>query len=283
MMATEEVDAPSLPAGWTRHMDATHHVPYYYNGETGESSWTNPSRHPSSPHPPTQPQPQPPPQKKQPNAAHHHVTASSSTVRIDDEEGDGTLCGDDYPFTMPTFEAVEDRLFDQFYRHGRGGYDDGGANHDGADDNNEEERAPAAQDYVHLARQYKVQRPYSDPTTAQQCVLCRRLDATHVLFPCEHRCLCGGCIVSESICADSQMEEGADGHCNCPLCATIIKKIMPAEGGAEVEKYWQWVYEIRPLLSDKFMRNWKHRYGTRRAWWSRHRRLCISREPISFP
>ena len=32
----------TLPQGWSMHLDPTTHVPYYYNDDTGESTWTRP-------------------------------------------------------------------------------------------------------------------------------------------------------------------------------------------------------------------------------------------------
>jgi len=144
---------------------------------------------------------------------------------------------------MPTFDIPEDRLWGE-NPHGRPRTTPliGGTN----------------QDYLHMARQYKAERLYSDPRATQLCVLCTKRPATQVLFPCEHRCLCQECMVKEEICADSKMATKAHGHCNCPLCAAVIKKVLPFEHGAEVDKYWAWVYEFPPVLPDKFLKRWKH-------------------------
>jgi len=114
------------------------------------------------------------------------------------------------------------------------------------------------QDYVHMARMYKLTRPYSDPDYTGLCVLCHTNFADMVFFPCEHRCVCSECVQNESICSDIQMESVRDGYCNCSLCAGIIKLILPSEGGAEVEKYWNWVYEEPAPLPSNFLRNFRH-------------------------
>ena len=109
------------------------------------------------------------------------------------------------------------------------------------------------QDYLEMARLYKLQRPYSDINYSKACVLCRKRKATHVLFPCEHRCVCENCIRKEEICSDSKLSLKAHGCCNCPLCAAIIKKILPFENGKEIERYWSWVYEFPPPLPENFL------------------------------
>lgn len=213
----------SLPAGWTRYFDETHRVPYYYHDESGTSAWENPTS--SAYTVPNEKTPPPPLEDK------------------DDDKG-GTLCDDDFPYSIPIFDIPEDRLWDMY-------------EHDRKEEMDEEEHE-IKQDYVNMARQYKTLRLYLDSKVIQSCVLCSKEQATHVLFPCEHRCLCNGCIIKEEICADNKMSSNLHGHCNCPLCATIIKKILPFEGGAEVETYWLWVYEMPPPLSDKFFKRWKH-------------------------
>ena len=110
------------------------------------------------------------------------------------------------------------------------------------------------QDYLELARLYKLQRPYSDINYSKACVLCRKKKATHVLFPCEHRCICASCMKKEEICADSRVSSMSHGCCNCPLCAAVIKRILPFEHGKEIERYWSWVYEFPPPLPEDFLK-----------------------------
>ncbi len=52
-----------------------------------------------------------------------------------------------------------------------------------------------------------------------------------------------------------------DAYINCSLCAGIIKRILPLDGGHEVERYWDWVLEEKPELPKEFMRNFKHSAG----------------------
>jgi hypothetical protein len=208
--------ADPLPDGWTLYFDESqNNIPYYCHEESGISQWEIPS-------------------------VSSLCAVSEKEDGIDDnDDSGGTLCDDEFPYSMPVFDIPEDRLWDR-------------------NRTEDEEEHEIVQDYVNMARQYKTLRLYSDPKIAQSCVLCSKQLSTHVLFPCEHHCLCNGCIIKEEICADSKMSSNTHGHCNCPLCATIIKKILPFAGGAEVELYWQWVYEIAPPLSDKFHKRWKH-------------------------
>lgn len=114
------------------------------------------------------------------------------------------------------------------------------------------------QDYVQMARLYKVQRPYSDPHNPVVCLLCHKNLAEDVFFPCEHHCVCRACIKKEKICEERQLAKMPDGYPNCSLCASVIKLILPLEDGLEVDKYWNWVYEEKVTLPTAFMRNWKH-------------------------
>eukprot|EP00600_Ochromonadales_sp_CCMP1393_P011901 CAMPEP_0175001546 /NCGR_PEP_ID=MMETSP0005-20121125/3191_1 /TAXON_ID=420556 /ORGANISM="Ochromonas sp., Strain CCMP1393" /LENGTH=122 /DNA_ID=CAMNT_0016256439 /DNA_START=94 /DNA_END=462 /DNA_ORIENTATION=- len=98
-------------------------------------------------------------------------------------------------------------------------------------------------------------RAYSDPEQYALCVLCRTNYADQVFFPCEHRCVCGDCVKREQICSDSQLEQLPHG----------IKLILPSEGGLEVEKYWNWVYEEPVPLPPRFIRDWRHSAAVIRA------------------
>ena len=79
-----------------------------------------------------------------------------------------------------------------------------------------------------------------------------------VLFPCEHRAVCRNCIAKENVVCISDMSKFSHAHCNCPLCNSVIKLILPWEEGLEVEKYWQWIEEVKPALPGDFMKNWRH-------------------------
>jgi hypothetical protein len=116
------------------------------------------------------------------------------------------------------------------------------------------------QDYLALARLYRIQRPYSDPNYQALCLLCQREYCEDVFFPCEHHCVCRKCMKKEKICEESYFRHHPEqgGCCNCSLCASIIKKIFPLENGKEVGKYWDWVYEEKIDLPIGFMRNWRH-------------------------
>ena len=166
-----------------------------------------------------------------------YPSVETSFLDINDgySDMDGDDDGDDY--TIPTFDIPEDR---RQFLHGRHAASPiiGGIN----------------QDYLEMARLYKLQRPYSDTKYSKACVLCRKKKSTHVFFPCEHHCVCEGCIKSEEICADSKMSSKTHGCCNCPLCAAVIKKILPFDYGNEIELYWSWVYEIPPPLPQNFMK-----------------------------
>lgn len=167
---------------------------------------------------------------------------------------------DDFPYDYDSDEAA-----DQYEHNDYEPYDEETAPKAVKDRSKDRLPAGTSQDYVHMARMYKLTRPYSDPDYTALCVLCHTNFADMVFFPCEHRCVCSECIHNESICADKEMETTPHGYCNCSLCAGIIKLILPSEGGAEVEKYWDWVYEEQIPLPSTFLRNFRHSAGVIRA------------------
>jgi hypothetical protein len=128
------------------------------------------------------------------------------------------------------------------------------------------------QDYVHLAQIYRIQRPYMETGTDIPCVLCRRNSAKDVFFPCEHRCVCRECIRKENISDDMSISaeklDSGDSFCNCPLCGSTIKKILPCQNGFEKDLYWKWATEITPPLPKGFMKDFKHSAGVIEAVFS---------------
>lgn len=113
------------------------------------------------------------------------------------------------------------------------------------------------QDYLQLAKIYSEQRQYADDMQHPPCVLCNQNICSHVFFPCEHRCVCAACIEKNDFCEDRDIPNRSDGYNMCPLCATVIKKILPFEAGLEVIKYWEWVEEVSPPLPPGFKRKFK--------------------------
>lgn len=131
-------------------------------------------------------------------------------------------------------------------------------------------------DYFEYAASYKLTRPYMDRYKKIMCVLCLRNECLDFLFPCEHRCICRSCIVKQNF-AEYKSEHTKDmtismklleNHkpsvsysSNCPLCGTIIQRILENERGREVDKYWEWVHAIRNPPPDQFMARFKHTEG----------------------
>mmetsp|Transcript_16007 Transcript_16007/g.26848 ORF Transcript_16007/g.26848 Transcript_16007/m.26848 type:complete len:371 (+) Transcript_16007:189-1301(+) len=115
-----------------------------------------------------------------------------------------------------------------------------------------------SQDYLGMIQIYNLQRPFLDRSHNINCVLCQRVVPEDVFFPCEHKVVCRGCIQKEQVCPDYDLQKFPNGHCNCPLCAAIIKLILPNENGKEVEKYWSWVLAVKPELPQGFLRDFRH-------------------------
>eukprot|EP01038_Epipyxis_sp_PR26KG_P011205 gene11205-15029_t len=114
------------------------------------------------------------------------------------------------------------------------------------------------QDYIGMAKIYHLQIPYADRRHNPLCVLCNESYPEDVFFPCEHKCVCRKCILQNAIVIDSKLKTTPNGYSNCSLCAAIIKLILPYENGAEIEKYWNWVYEVRTELPSGFKKNFRH-------------------------
>jgi hypothetical protein len=70
-------------------------------------------------------------------------------------------------------------------------------------------------------------------------------------------CCCRSCLTQEAIAAESQDANSTD-FCFCPLCNSLIKKIITFDNGKEIDKYWSWVYETTPTLPTDFMKGFKH-------------------------
>lgn len=116
------------------------------------------------------------------------------------------------------------------------------------------DRDAPAHDYLQFAKLYRLHRKYHDPHCTELCVLCQHNVVSHVLFPCNHRCVCSDCILSYDICEYTILmaENFPNCHYNCPLCAGIIKKIFPMDNGSEIDRYWEWCYEVVPTLPTGF-------------------------------
>ena len=118
------------------------------------------------------------------------------------------------------------------------------------------------QDYVSLANIHRLQIKFSSHAAkfgeVPICLLCHKSECKTVLFPCEHRCVCDSCIQKESFCDADTVHKILNGFCNCPLCAQIIKKMLPYDNGKEIEKYWDWVNEVNPVMPSGFIRNFRH-------------------------
>jgi hypothetical protein len=146
------------------------------------------------------------------------------------------------------------------------------------------DRDKTNQDYLALAKQYAMERAFSDPAATAKCVMCHRHEAQDVFFPCMHHCVCRKCIEKEKICTESDMLERPDGYCFCSICAASIRRIIPAQGGAEEQQYWDWVYQDKVTMSRDFMKRWRHSAGVIEVVFveeNRKRRLGISDEEPS--
>ncbi|ETL82669.1 hypothetical protein F442_17805 [Phytophthora nicotianae P10297] len=112
--------------------------------------------------------------------------------------------------------------------------------------------------YLDLVRDFRqlqpfTRRPDGSYPTGTLCVYCVNTRPTSVFFPCQHMCVCDGCIKSGNISTDysSSMD-----WCACPVCMTDIRLILP-HSGKEEERYWRWALEIKPTLPPRFKQEFK--------------------------
>ena len=224
-----------LPLHWSCYFDHLHQSFYYHNDEDGVTQWERPyqyakyesTRYNGKNRTSASPMPQHMLQSVPSSAQSHFVDTNNGTLNGDVEN-------DDAKHTAPSYSPEEGHHFSV---------------HQFASSPVEYQ---TKRDYLEMARLYTLQRPYNNDSNSKSCLLCRMNQATHVFFPCEHRCVCEGCIEYEEICSHSDILSRAHGCCSCPLCAAVIKRIIPFDNGHEIEEYWSWIYEYPPRLPENF-------------------------------
>ena len=210
---------PALPEGWVEHVDdATAHL-YYHHAKTDTTQWEVPTTQPLSPS----------------NGVDDDCSRSvdppegsdkSDTPGASPGAAPSTLCDPDADVARPPAGQRKSK------KKGAGG------------------AVPTLKrnkDYVALARAYALEKAYRVLDAEPTCVMCHSQPCHDVIFPCEHKCVCRGCLVLNGI--GESRDEGK--WCLCPLCCGEIKRILPHDG-SEVDKYWKWVLEVRPHLPPKF-------------------------------
>ena len=71
------------------------------------------------------------------------------------------------------------------------------------------------------------------PERVVMCVICSEVEATWVLVPCGHRCVCEICLMMIGTKACTSETFKKTGHeipfhkdCKCPLCRTVVKQVV---------------------------------------------------------
>ena len=286
--------SPALPPGWTAIFDSTYNCNYFHHTLSGKTQWELPIGDPTNPATYAAPQraltednsevtesprraskddncevlapstalPQPTGggiEECRPGL----VSRASGPRETPPPQAEGSIeNGQKEEYTEGTPPETEQGSPLDENQSGGGEVDDG--SNDGGENESEQSSANkkwiggSSQDYVHLAEMYRLQREYADPKANLNCVLYKKRPCSDVFFPCQHRCLCPECIVTSQVVEHHHMALVPHGHCNCPLCGSVIKKIIPSAGGAEVDAYWNWVCEVNPHLPDGFLRNFRH-------------------------
>lgn len=236
-----------LPEGWVATYDSNFNCMYYHNMATGESQWHHPLEPPPS---------QLAVDSNTETAISQGYLTTADKVHKEIEGLPTHLTRDD----DASLSLSEDEPCDVTDLKKKEQVDELSCTN--VSNSIKQARGPSvggkSQDYLHLAQTYKNQRLYCDKRVDLVCVLCRQRLCLDVLFPCQHRCVCPECIVMHQICEHQHLILIPNGFFNCPLCGTIIKKIIPSAGGEEVEEYWKWVHAVNPELPEGFMRNFRH-------------------------
>ena len=224
---------------WSRHYDPVQSTHYYFNSGSGISQWESPSEK-SSP-------------AVQQRIDHIDDFNFVKQLRIAEPSHVLSALNIESPRTS-SLDELPGNYSDMDETHGKPEQlqkDISENTIHTLPDRSESSLSERKQDYLGMARVYAKERPYSDIKYSKMCVLCQKETSDHVFFPCEHHCVCLGCILDEEIRADDG-ESDKDCCCNCPLCGAIIKKILPFDHGNEIELYWAWVYEFPPPLPHNF-------------------------------
>ena len=230
---------------WTQCFDENYQTNYYYNSITGESVWEMPTDYKPIIDPKV-------------NTSVSHITNHSSldALPIVNQQYYSDVDDDIVYYSDMDENELKIANLAASNMHSLGGFQSRVYPEAVRFDNNKL-KGGTSQDYIAMAHQYKAQEVYRDINAHPKCVLCHKNEAIDVFFPCQHRCVCRRCIITENICDDTKFDEIPNGYCNCSICAGIIKKILPFEGGKEVDKYWDWCYEINPPLPPGFARNFR--------------------------
>jgi len=284
-------------ADWTRYYDDNYHTYYYVHSPSGHTQWeipTGPPQLTTNEHQAHHQLDEAPsvenirliksssfenPTKYTPWGLHpDHVYGNSSeeedgnslprrTRSVSDDQGIKWIGSEDFLERGVRLMSMESILSDLNVQHNEYGEQLGlmsGGREDYDRDNIPLKREVIVypggknQDYIGLAKIYKLQRPYSDPNYKAICLLCRSNIVEDAFFPCEHHCVCRACITKENICEEKQLRKNPKGYINCSLCASVIKLILPLDGGKEVDKYWNWVYDEKVELPKGFMKDFRH-------------------------
>ncbi|KAG1689868.1 hypothetical protein DVH05_001901 [Phytophthora capsici] len=112
--------------------------------------------------------------------------------------------------------------------------------------------------YKALASSFRQLMPYArrpDGTypASTTCIMCSKEKPTSVFFPCQHMCVCSGCIEANDMSPDCSMHLE---RCVCPVCSTDIGIILP-HTGTEEDEYWRWVLATKQTLPAQFLRDFK--------------------------
>lgn len=274
---------PEVPPGWTAIFDPTYNCHYFHHTMSGKTQWEQPLEDPANPATYAAPlraltednsdvavSPQraltadncdvPAPSSVPPGCEECSpgLISSGSREGPPPPQAEVSIENDQIEYDDDTPQATEQGSPMDENQPGDDEATGTGAENEQSSTNEKNWIGGSSQDYTHLAEMYRVQREYADPKANMYCVLCKKRPCSDVFFPCQHRCLCPECIVTSQVVEHHHMALVPHGHCNCPLCGSVIKKIIPSAGGAEVDAYWNWVCEVNPHLPDGFLRNFRH-------------------------
>lgn len=274
-MDPQVVDCDQLPPGWVMYFDDSNQEFYYFNHITRVSQWERPKPHSISTmlkyHSPNIVEEVVTRSKEKHESNDIEITTNTLSINessncedivkshnesinltdanyySDNETNNDQKYDDSYYSDMDSKpSSSNNREYDAYLEHNPNLIyeDDGLANR----------QKNLNQDYLHLAKMYTLHRKYEDVDCKELCVLCRKLQVSDAFFPCNHRCVCKACIVSNDITEHTFaiMNMNPKLHFTCPLCCSFIKRIIPMNNGEEIKEYYDWCYDVKPVLPHGF-------------------------------
>jgi ankyrin repeat protein len=204
-------------SNWSHAQDPESGHYYYYHVETGETQWEEPPGYSA------------------------YITQNGQQQQT--SSGDGTNEGYDENYDYYNNNGEYDNWYD--YWNGyygddnqwrgyseEGYYEEGYDNQTQQHNNQQQQQQPQGikynKDYMKMVEEYTAQMPYRKPAAGYDevptCIICHERPARDVFLPCEHTCVCKGCI--ETYGYKGKRDENDWKPKQCPVCKRRAYKVV---------------------------------------------------------